>query len=132
MPENDRALASAYFDRFVAAFATFDGEQVADLFAAPVVTLRSDGSLLGLPTRGDVVRYYQAALDSYRRDGCQSCRWSDLTVTAMGNSALLAAVTWDLLREDGTVATHWRQSYGLSLFGEAGAKAFSAVSHTEA
>lgn len=51
MEETDPALASAYFDHFVAAFATFDGERVADLFAAPVVVLRSDGSLLGLPGR---------------------------------------------------------------------------------
>lgn len=126
------ALASTYFDRFAAAFATFDGEQVADLFGAPVVALRSDGSLIALPSRGDVVRYYQAALDNYHRDGCRSCRWSELTVTAMGSGALLAAVTWDLLKPDATVVTRWRQSYGLSLFGEAGPKTVFAVSHADA
>ncbi len=62
-----------------------------------------------------MVRYYQAALDTYHGDGCRSCRWSELSVTEMGNRALLAAVTWDLLREDGTAVTHWRQFYGLSL-----------------
>ena len=129
MHPTDLARARNYFDCFVAAFATFDGEQVAELFAAPVVALRSDGSRIELPNRGDVVRYYQAALDKYHRDGCRSCRWSELSVTAMGGSALLAAVTWDLLREDGTVVTRWRQSYDLSLFGEDGPKAFLAVSH---
>ena len=125
----DLALARAYFSRFVEAFATFDGEQVAELFATPVVALRSVGLLIGLSSRDDVVRYYQAALDKYRSDGCSSCRWSELSVTSMGSRALLAAVTWDLLREDGTVVTHWRQSYGLSVVGEGGPKAFSAVSH---
>ena len=129
MRPTDLAPAKAYFDRFVAAFAAFDGERVAELFAAPVVALRSDGEQIGLPNRGDVARYYQAALDGYHRDGCRSCRWSELSVTAMGSRALLAAVTWELLREDGTVVTRWRQSYSLSLSGEGGPKAFSAVSH---
>ena len=121
--------ARTYFDRFAAAFATFDGEQVAEPFDAPVIALRSDGSLFGLPNRGDVVRYYQTALDNYREDGCRFCRWSELSVTEMGSRAMLAAVTWELLREDGTVVTRWRQSYGLSLSSEDGPKAFSAVSH---
>ncbi len=129
MQATDPAQVKIYFDRFAAAFATFDGGQVAELFVAPVLAVRSDGALIGLLNRGDVVNYYQAALDKYYRDGCRSCRWSDLSVTAMGSRALLAAVTWDLLREDGTVVTRWRQSYGLSLFGEDGPKAFSAVSH---
>ena len=131
MYPTDLAPARTYFDRFVAAFATFDGEQVAELFVAPVVALQSDGLLIGLPSRADVVRYYQAALDKYQRDGCRFCRWSELAVTAMGSRALLAAVTWDLLREDGTVVMRWRQSYGLNLFCEGKPKAFSAVSHAE-
>lgn len=125
----DFAPARTYFNQFVAAFATFHGDQVAKLFVAPVLAMRSDGALIGLAIRGDVVSYYQAALDKYHRDGCRSCRWSDLSVTAMGSRVLLAAVTWDLLREDETVVTRWRQSYGLSLFGGDGPKAFPAVSH---
>lgn len=123
------ALARAYFESFAAAFATFDGSEVARLFAAPVVALRSDGALVALPDHAEVVRYYQAALDRYRDNGCQSCRWLDLSVTPMGRGALLAAVTWELLRQDGTVATRWRQSYALSLFGDATPRAFSCVSH---
>lgn len=126
----DIASAVAFFDRFARAFAAFDGGAVADLFAPPVVALRGDGSRVGLPTRDDVVRYYQAALDGYRRDGCRSCRWSDLSTVPMGRRALLAAVTWDLLREDGTVVLRWRQSYALALSGDDGRpSAFAAVSH---
>lgn len=125
------APAAAYFDRFVAAFSTFDGNQVAALFAAPLVALSRDGSLVALPTRDDVVRYYQAALDRYRREGCCSCRWSELSAIPMGCRALLATVTWDLLREDGVVLTRWRQSYSLGLFGDDGWKAFAAATHAE-
>jgi len=70
-------VATSYFDRFVEAFATFDGEQVASLFAAPVVALQSNG-LIGLPDRSDVVRYYQSALDKYHADAApadgRNCR----------------------------------------------------------
>lgn len=127
----DIALTEAYFDRFVAAFSSFDGRQVAALFATPVVALRDDGSLVGLPTLDDVVRYYQAALDGYRQDGCRSCRWSDLAVAPMGRRGLLAAVTWELLREDGTIVVRWRQSYSLGLFEDGGLKAFAAATHAE-
>jgi len=131
VPPSDSAKAGAYFDRFAETFSTFDGAQVAQLFAAPVVALARDGSLISLPQRDDVARYYQAALDRYHRDGCRSCRWSDLSVVSMGSRAVLAAVTWDLLRDDGTVLTRWRQSYSLSLFGDNGPRAFAAASHAE-
>ena len=125
------ARAGAYFDRFAEAFSTFDGAQIAQLFAAPFVTLGRDGSLTGLSQQDYITRHYQAALDRYRRDGCRSCRWSDLSVAPMGCRAVLAAVTWDLVREDGTVVTRWRQSYGLSLAGDDGPRAFAVVSHAE-
>lgn len=128
---SDFARAGAYFDRFVEAFSTFDGAQIARLFAAPLVTLGRDGSLIGLFQQDDIMRYYQAALDGYHRDGCRSCRWSDLSVAPMGCRAVLAAVTWDLVRDDGTVLTRWRQSYGLSLAGDDGPRTFAAVSHAE-
>lgn len=129
MRSSDLEVATSYFDRFVEAFATFDGEQIASLFTAPVVGLQSNGSLVGLPDRSGVVRYYQAALDKYHADGCRSCRWTELSVTPMGRASLLATATWDLLREDGAVVRSWRQSYCLSLFGAEGPRAFSTISH---
>jgi hypothetical protein len=99
---NDLAIAQAYFDRFTAAFATFEGNQVADLFATPGVALSRDGSIVALTTRDDVVRYYQAALDRYRREGCRLARWSRLETMLIGSQSLLATVSWELLRDDGT------------------------------
>ncbi len=126
---SDLAAAKAYFDRFVQAFGTFDAAKVADLFATPGVALRSDGVLVALTTRDDIVRYYKAALDKYHRDGCRSCRWSQLSVVPMGRRSLLAAVTWDLLGEDETVLVQWRQSYNLSCFDNDEPKAFASTSH---
>jgi hypothetical protein len=107
-------LAALLFDRFARAFATFDATNVAKLFAVPSVALRKDGSIVMLSNREDVVGYYQAALDGYNCNGCRSCRWLDLEVHPMGKRAFLAAVSWELLRDDGSVALRWRQSYGIS------------------
>ena len=127
-PQNDRA--AQFFDRFVAAFATFDPAGIADLFATPGVALRRDGSLVALTTREDVIRYYRAATEGYHRNGCRSCRWADLQVTASGSQSMLAAVTWDLLHEDGSITTNWRQSYYLRE-SEEGLAAFASASHAD-
>jgi len=110
---SDTAAAEHLFNRFTSAFATFDAHQVAALFATPGVALREDGTTIALTDHEDVVRYYQAALNRYRSDGCRSCRWMQLEVTAMGTQAMLATVTWELLRDDQTIAASWRQSYCL-------------------
>ncbi len=124
------AEAEAFFDRFATAFATFDAAVVAELFATPGVALRKNGSIVALTTREDVVRYYQAALDSYRRDECRSCRWTELELIPMGRRSVLAAVTWELLREDGSLLAQWRQSYGLS-YADAGPRIFASAMHVE-
>jgi kynureninase len=128
--QSEIEMAKAYFDRFVAAFATFDGSEVAELFAPPVVAVRSDGSSVGLATQDDVIRYYQSALDEYRGKGCTSARWFDLAVTPMGRASMLGAVTWQLLKADATVITEWRQSYGLRRIGDGEPKAFACASHS--
>ena len=122
--------AAQFFDRFVVAFATFDPAVIADLFATPGVALRRDGSLVALTTREDVIRYYRAATETYHRNGCRSCRWADLQVTASGSQSMLAAVTWDLLHEDGSIMTTWRQSYYLRE-SQAGLAAFASASHAD-
>ena len=66
-PSPEAAATRAFFDRFSAAFATFDGQVVADLFATPGVALGRDGAIVALTSRDEVVRYYQTALDRYRR-----------------------------------------------------------------
>jgi hypothetical protein len=127
--QSEIEAAKAYFDRFVVAFTTFDGSKVAELFAPPVVAVRGDGSSVGLSTQADVIRYYQTALDEYRGKGCTLARWSDLAVTPMGRASMLSAVTWQLLKADGTVLTAWRQSYGLRRVDGGEAKAFACASH---
>lgn len=126
----EQRQATDFLDRFVVAFATFDAAHVAELFATPSVALTGKGELVPLPTRADVERYYQAALDLYHRDGCRAASWSELDVVAMGSRALLVTATWDLRDADGHVRRRWRQSYSLRTTPER-AEAFASASHAD-
>ena len=109
-----QADISRFFDDFVEAFRTFDGARIATRYFVPGIALRGDGSIQSLESRTEVERFFQAAVDSYHRDGCRGIQWRDLDVVPMGDRSVLATVTWDLLREDRTVLRHWRQSYNLA------------------
>jgi len=111
----DRDMA-IFFNRFVDAFATFDGKCVASLFMTPGFAVRQDGSLVQFAERGDVATYYQGVLDRYRTEGCMTCRYADLESSIVDDKTLTSTVSWDLLRGDGTVARHWRQTYYLARF----------------
>jgi hypothetical protein len=128
LSHDDRARV--FFDRFVTAFATFDSALIADLFATPGVSLRADGLIAALTTREDIVRYYQAAIDGYHRNGCRACSWAHLAVAPIGSRSMLAAVTWELLHQDGSVMVTWRQSYCL-FDTDDGPKAFASATHVD-
>jgi hypothetical protein len=104
-----------FFDDFVGSFATFDGKIVGRLFTAPGIALKRDGTLQGFSIHQDVETYYQAALDRYRAAGCRSCRYSDLKTQSLNDRSMIATVSWDLLHQDGSVMSHWRQAYFLSM-----------------
>jgi hypothetical protein len=114
MSEASAAEIARIFDQFVDAFATFDGKIVGWLFIAPGVALKQDGTLQGFSTRSDIETYYQTALDQYRAAGCRGCRYSGLEIFALNDSSVVATVSWDLLRQDGSVIRHWRQAYFLT------------------
>ncbi len=118
---SDRAETdiAGLFDDFVAAFGTFDGARIAQLFATPGVALRRDGNLKGFASAEDVRSYYQAALDGYRALGCRTCRYTQLEVQVLNAGTANATVTWDLVGADGGVALHWRQLYCLTRVGDA-------------
>jgi len=113
---NDRALPdeiAGFFDDFVEAFKSFSGARIATRYAVPGIALRADGSVQCLQTREEVERFFQAAVDSYHRDGCRGIRFKDLDVVPMGSRSVLGTVTWELLREEGSALRQWRQSYNL-------------------
>ncbi len=105
-----------FFNQFCEAFATFDGELVAEHFIAPGIALKYDGSLEGFTVQKDIVSYYQSALDYYKEAGCSVCKWSELDIHRLNDTSLTATASWDLLHKDGHVIRHWRQAYFISQF----------------
>jgi hypothetical protein len=99
-----------FFDDFVTAFCSFSGVSIAALYHVPGVALRGDGSIQSLQSRADIERFFQTAVDAYRQDGCRGIRFKDLDVVPLGGRSALGTVSWELLREDGTVLRQWRQS----------------------
>jgi|ERR1700738_2884524 hypothetical protein len=102
-----------FFDDFVRAFCTFDGTKIAARYHAPGIALRADGLIQVMEMHSEIERVFEAAVAGYHRDGCRGIRFTDLEVVPMGERAVLGTVTWELLREDGSVLRRWRQSYNL-------------------
>jgi hypothetical protein len=120
--------AAAFFDDFVSAFAKFDGDLIAVRYVAPYLTMRADGSAGLFPEHSGIGVYFQGVVDSYQRRGCRACRYASLDVVPLGERCLLATVTWELLSQDGSIVSMWRESYNL-LRGADGLRVFASVDH---
>jgi hypothetical protein len=109
LSESVRNFLAAY----IQAFDARDGNQIAILYHAPCVTVRGDGSIHCLQSRGEVQAFFQQVADTYYRDGYRSSRFMNLEVVAIGARSALASLEWEMLRGDGTVLRRWNQSYNL-------------------
>jgi ketosteroid isomerase-like protein len=107
------AEAAAFFDAFVEAFRSFDGERIAQRYNVPYLAVDAKGASRCFSVHAEIGRYFQQVLDAYRAQGCGSCRYKDLQVQALGRTSLLATVTWELLGEGDRVISSWRESYTL-------------------
>ena len=100
-----------FFDRFVDAFRTFDGRNVARRFHTPFIAVHADKTVETLHSASDTATYFQKYLDDYSAQGCSTCGYRDLEVHPVGESCLLTTVTWELHDKNGTSLTSWRESY---------------------
>ena len=66
-------------------------------------------------TRGEIAGYFQGIVHDYHARGCRSCRYEDLEVVRLGDECAVATVTWQLLAEDRSIVSAWRESYNLCL-----------------
>jgi hypothetical protein len=103
--------ASMYFDHFVEAFATFEGENVARLFTFPYLSVELNGNRRVFSQFVETAKYFQEHLDSYKSSGSKSCSYGSLEVTPIGGRGALAAVTWSLRDAAGSAISDWRESF---------------------
>jgi hypothetical protein len=106
-----------FFDDFVAAFALFDGQRVAERYLAPYLAQHAEGGEV-FASHAETSAYFQKVLDDYHARGCRSCRYADLEVVPLGSRCALASVSWELLDGRLQPVSAWRESYNLALAGE--------------
>lgn len=100
-----------YFDHFVEAFATFEGKNVARLFAFPYLSVGQNGNPRVFSQFEETATYFQEYLNSYKSSGCESCCYHALEVIPVGARGALATVTWSLRDAVGSEINTWRESY---------------------
>ena len=120
--------ATEFFDRFVAAFHTFDGEVVARLFSHPYLAVDQHGNQSVLECIKDTASHFQNYLDEYKTIGSDSCSYENLAVLPIGKMGALASVTWILRNAEGDETSSWRESYCV-LRKSGQMKAYATVDH---
>ena len=103
-----------FFEAFCIAFSEFDGELIARRYAVPYTSLNAEGMHQLFGTQEQIGQYFQGFLNKYHEQGCRSCRFKAMEVVPLGQKSALASVTWELLRNDHSVASTWRESYNLT------------------
>jgi hypothetical protein len=124
------AEARRFFDEFVTAFAQLDGPLIAQRYIAPYVAMHAGAECQVFVEHRAIGVYFQHIVDGYAARGCCACRWFDLEVHPLGRDAMLATVSWELLRADGSVISRWRESYNLAQTRE-GWRIFASTDHSD-
>jgi hypothetical protein len=109
MPTALELEMSAFLNQYNETFATFDGDQIAEFYCVPTITMRGDGSIHCFQSREEIVRFFQGVADTYKGEGTKGGTIHDLVAVPIGERSALATLTWKNVRADGSVATQWRQ-----------------------
>ncbi|MFT3800936.1 MAG: hypothetical protein QM766_06905 [Burkholderiaceae bacterium] len=102
-----------FFDEFVEAFRSFDGNIIAERYLSPYLAFHTAESIQIFTSRAETATYFQGIVDQYHAEGCRACRYKDMSVMQLGNECAIGTVTWELLAEDRSVISAWRESYNL-------------------
>jgi hypothetical protein len=122
------AHARAFFDEFVEAFRTFEGKVVAQRYLSPYLAFHAAESTQVFMSAAETASYFQKIVDEYHAKGCRACRYKDMSVLPLGNECAVGTVSWELLAEDQSVVSAWRESYNLCLV-EGRFKVFASTDH---
>lgn len=129
--EECNRIVQEYFDDFVEAFLTFDGQRVAEKFAVPFMAKGQAGQGTVFSSLSDIGDYFQTWLDEYKSKGCVRCCYDNLEVKWLGSQCPVASVDWMLLDSEGSAVISWSESYLLTISGDK-ALAFATIDHGDA
>lgn len=105
----------AFFDEFVEAFRSFNGNTIAQRYLVPYLAFHNHSSARVFLSSAETGEYFQRIIDEYHAKGCRLCRYENLAVVPIGKECALATVTWELLAENQGVISAWQESYNLCL-----------------
>ena len=128
MDEGQESAVKKFFEDFVTAFSSFDGDRVATRFSLPYLAKGPGDVCHVFESRPRLAEYFESYLDEYHSQGCRECRYSNLSVNWLGSECAVASVTWDLADASGVSVTSWSESYMLA-FANGRALAFATVDH---
>jgi len=120
--------ARKFFDDFVTAFGSFDGEIVAERYLTPYLARHVSRKADLFTDRAAIADYFQSILKRYHDAGARACTYRDMEVVPLGRDCVLATVTWDLLDDANGRLSSWRESYTLALDGDA-FRVFGSIDH---
>ena len=87
---------------------------VAALYYVPSITMRGDGSVHCFQSLKELREFFHGVGAGYDTEGdLGPGRYHSLTTQPIGARSLLATLTWQMVRKDGSVVREWRQSYNL-------------------
>jgi hypothetical protein len=112
-PSVARDEIEAFFHAYSRALDAWDVDRIARLHHAPCLKIHGDGSIQCLPTHEDVRSFFHDLSEKYRERELHSGSFRDLEVVPIGAQAVLATVTWDLLRIGHSLLRQFRRSYNL-------------------
>jgi hypothetical protein len=114
MPDQpQRSEISKFFTDYTKLFDERDGATIATYYHAPSVSMRSDASVHVFQSHQELRDFFQGVADKYYAEGLRSSRFQNLDLKPIGSKSVLVTLTWNMLREDGSIIRAWDQSYNL-------------------
>lgn len=120
----------AFFQNYWSAAAAMDAEALASMHHTPCVKVHTDGRIECLLTHDNVRAFFEDLGRKYAERDHGKSSWSDLLQTPIGSAAVLASITWEQFRKDGSLYRRFRRSYNLLRIGNDW-KILAAIAHQE-
>jgi len=88
-------------------------DEVNQFFHLPCIFVGADGSASPFGAPGDISRFHQPRLESFRQGGVKKPKTKDFEAVSLGTHSALVSVTWEQYREDDSMERTWRHSYNV-------------------
>lgn len=106
-----------FFRQYERAAESMDAEALASMHSAPCIKIHGDGRVECLLTYEQVRSFFERLGTKYADRDHSHSRRSNLVETPIGSAAVLASLTWEQFRRDGTLYRCFRRSYNLIRIG---------------